>query len=207
MLKKIFFVSGGTLLFLIGCVLYGVILNLRNEPLSEIMKKKDIKELENVHLQVNKSKYSLILYSDTIEVKTYRAVFGRNNKPRKKAIDKSTPIGEYAVCSIDSNFKYHRFIRINYPNVNDASEALRSGVISKKEFEKIKFDFFYSDCVTDSTQLGGNIGIHGIGQLNFVFKNLPFVYNWTDGSIAISNEDIDEILPYVKKGTKIVITQ
>ena len=53
--------------------------------------------------------------------------------------------------------------------------------------------------------LGGNIGIHGIGRLNSIFKNLPFVYNWTDGSIALSNEDLDEILTVINTGTNIVI--
>ncbi|HQJ45413.1 MAG TPA: L,D-transpeptidase, partial [Ignavibacteriaceae bacterium] len=53
--------------------------------------------------------------------------------------------------------------------------------------------------------LGGNIGIQGIGRLNYVFKNLPFVYNWTDGSIALSNEDLDEIIKVIKPGTQIVI--
>jgi len=53
--------------------------------------------------------------------------------------------------------------------------------------------------------LGGDIGIHGIGRLNFFFKNLPFVFNWTDGSIALSNENIDELISVVKVGTKIVI--
>ena len=53
--------------------------------------------------------------------------------------------------------------------------------------------------------MGGNVGIHGLGRLNLFFENLPFVYNWTDGSIAISNENLDEILTVVRKGTKVVI--
>jgi len=53
--------------------------------------------------------------------------------------------------------------------------------------------------------LGGNICIHGIGRLNSIFKNLPFVYNWTDGSIALSNESLDEILSVIKTGTQVVI--
>ena len=36
-------------------------------------------------------------------------------------------------------------------------------------------------------------------------KNLPFVYNWTNGSISVSNEAIDEIFSVVQKGTKVVI--
>jgi hypothetical protein len=53
--------------------------------------------------------------------------------------------------------------------------------------------------------LGGNLGLHGIGKFNFIIKNLPFVFNWTNGSIALSDEDIDEIFSIVKVGTKVVI--
>ena len=31
-------------------------------------------------------------------------------------------------------------------------------------------------------------------------------FNWTNGSISISNENIDEIFPYIKLGTKVKIT-
>ena len=55
------------------------------------------------------------------------------------------------------------------------------------------------------TYLGGNVGIQGIGRLNFLFKYLPFNYNWTDGSVAISNENMDELYSVVKKGTRVVI--
>ena len=75
----------------------------------------------------------------------------------------------------------------------------------EKEIDQLKFDFYYSGCTSDKTILGGNIGIHGIGRYDYFFKNLPFVYNWTDGSIAVSNEDIDELYTAVKKGTEVVI--
>jgi hypothetical protein len=101
--------------------------------------------------------------------------------------------------------KYHKFLRLNYPNLNDATEALRKGIISQKEFDKLSFQFYYDDCPDLVTALGGNIGIQGIGEYNSIFKNLPFVYNWTDGSVAVSNESIDEIYSVVKKGTKVVI--
>jgi hypothetical protein len=69
----------------------------------------------------------------------------------------------------------------------------------------MSYQFYYEDRPTQNSPLGGNIGIHGIGKLNFLFKNLPFVFNWTDGSIAISNEEIDELCGVIKKGTKVTI--
>jgi murein L,D-transpeptidase YafK len=205
MLKKIIFFAGGLILFLTGCVIYGIILNLRENTLQEEMTRKGLSSLKNVNIEICRSKYELNLYSDTILVKTYKAVFGRDNTPKTTGRDKATPIGEYKICSIDTNHEYRKFLRLNYPNLNDAEEGLRKELITQKEYEQIRFEYYYGACTNDKTMLGGNIGIHGIGELNFIFKNLPFIYNWTDGSIAVSNESIDEIYSVAKEGTKVVI--
>lgn len=205
-IKNISFMILSILIFLVGVVVYGIILNLREVTLKEAMALKGIKEFEKVNIVIDRSAFSLSLFDDTTLVKTYKASFGRNVKePKKVDGDGSTPIGVYKICSIDTASQYHKFFRINYPNLEDAEEALRRGSISLKEFEDIKFNYYYGDCTPFSKILGGNIGIHGIGRLNFIFKNLPFVYNWTDGSIALSNENIDELYSVVKKGTKVVI--
>ena len=39
----------------------------------------------------------------------------------------------------------------------------------------------------------------------YIFKNLPFVFNWTNGSIAMSDENIDEIHSVIREGTEVVI--
>jgi hypothetical protein len=96
-------------------------------------------------------------------------------------------------------------MRLNYPNINDASEALRKNLITQKQYDQLKFEFYYEGCPKANTVLGGNVGIHGIGEYNDIIKNLPFVFNWTDGSIALSNEDIKEIYSVIKEGTKVVI--
>ena len=105
----------------------------------------------------------------------------------------------------DTINKYYKFFRINYPNISDASDGLRKGEITQEEFDEIKFEYSNGKCTDANTPLGGDMGIHGIGRLDYLFKYLPFVYNWTDGSIALSNEDIDELYSVVKKGTKVVI--
>ncbi len=205
-IRNIFYVCAGILVFITGVIIYGIILNLREIPLSAAMKEKGIKKIDNANIIIDRSTYSLLLYDDTVLVKTYKANFGQNiRKPKSKADDESTPVGVYKICEIDTGGKYHKFFRLNYPNLNDASEALRKGLITQNEFDKLKFEFYYSGCTDDKTVLGGDIGIQGIGRYNYFFKNLPFVYNWTDGSVAVSNEDIDELYTVVKKGTKVVI--
>jgi murein L,D-transpeptidase YafK len=206
LLKNILFTFGAITLFLVGIVVYGIILNLREIPLNEAMIQKGFRKLENPNILINRKTYSLNLYEDTVFIKSYRASFGRNLMEKKKrANDEATPVGDYKICSIENDPNYYKFLKLNYPNLEDAVDALRGGLITQKEFNEIKFQFYYEDCIDPNTILGGNVGIHGLGRLNVFFENLPFVYNWTDGSIAISNENLDEILTVVKKGTKVVI--
>jgi len=111
----------------------------------------------------------------------------------------------FEICAKDSNVKYHKNLKLNYPRIKDAAEALKNGVIKRKDYLKIKRAIDLGECPPSDTPLGANIGIHGIGQYNFIFKNLPFVFNWTDGSIAVSNENIDELFKVTKIGTEVII--
>jgi len=203
---NVFLLSGGIVLFFVGIILYGIIINMRETPLKEVMKNKGIEKINSPNIIIERHNYSLSLFDDTLLIKSYRAVFGQNVKQAKtKKGDLATPVGEYKICAIDTVSKYHKFFRLNYPNISDAMTGLNKGIISQQQFDKLKYEFYYNNCPKLNTNLGGNIGIHGIGKLNFIFKNLPFVFNWTNGSIAISDNDIDELYSVIKKGTKVVI--
>jgi len=206
LLRNVIFTIGAIILFISGVIVYGIILNLRQVPLSEAMAQKGFRNLSDVNLVVDRKTYTLNVYEDTVFIKAYRVSLGRNLSDKKKlSEDGATPIGTYKICSISNHQTYYKFLKINYPNLEDASEALRKSLITQKQFNQIKFEYYYEECVSSNTVLGGNIGIHGIGRLNSIFKNLPFVYNWTDGSIALSNESLDEILSVIKIGTQVVI--
>jgi murein L,D-transpeptidase YafK len=205
--RNILYLTGAILLFIFGALLYGFVLNeIRSVPISEAMFQKGFSEFRNPSLLIDRKNYTLSLFEDSVLIKEYRANFGKSiSAPKSKANDNATPVGEYQICSIDTSHKYHKFLQINYPNLYDAASALRKGWISQKEYNEIKFQFYYEGCIDRNRILGGNLGIHGIGKFNFIIKNLPFVFNWTNGSIALSNEDIDEIFSIVKVGTKVVI--
>jgi murein L,D-transpeptidase YafK len=204
--RTVIYMTSGIIVFLVGVIVYGIILNSLEEPLSEAMFEKGFKKLNNVNIIVDRRSYTLRLFEDTVLIKTYRASFGRNLlESKSRADDNATPVGEYKICDIDTTHIYYKFLKLNYPNVNDAAEALRKGLITQKEYDQLKFEFYYEGCIRLKTVLGYKFGIHGIGRLNYIFKNLPFVYNWTDGSIALSNENIDEIYSVIKEGTKVVI--
>ncbi len=204
--RNVIYISLTIILFMAGVIVYGVILNIREVPISEAMLEKGFTQLNDPNIIIDRETYALNLYEDTVFVKSYRVSFGRNvHKIKNKSGDEATPVGEYKICSIDTSHQYYIYFRLNYPNLDDAAEALRKGWITQKEFNQIKFEFYYEGCTKYNEALGGDIGIHGIGRLNYIFKNLPFVFNWTNGSIAMSDENMKELYSIVKVGTKVVI--
>lgn len=193
-------------MFIAGVIVYGIVLNVREVPLREAMASKGFKKLSDVNIIVDKQNFSLNVYEDTVFIKSYRAVFGRNHSSPKLAVhDKATPTGKYEVFDIDTNSVYGIFILLNYPNIYDITEALRRGIITEKEFNDLRFQFFYGSAINYNPAFTDSIGIHGTGKLNFILKNLPFAYNWTSGSVALSDENIWELASIIKKGTKVVI--
>ncbi len=188
-------------------VFYGVILNLKEVTLAEAMAEKGIAKIDNPKLKVDRKNYRIELYSGDILVKTYKAVFGKNNNLVKTSSDdKVTPIGEYKICDKDSSVKYHKFLRLNYPNLYDAAEGLKRHYLTKDEYDAIVFSHKIRGCTPKETHLGSEIGIHGIGKHDLIFRNLPFSFNWTNGSIAVSNENVDELYYVLKIGTPVSIT-
>ncbi|KAF0152418.1 MAG: ErfK/YbiS/YcfS/YnhG family protein [Ignavibacteria bacterium] len=188
-------------------VLYGVILNLKEVTLEEAMAEKGISTIDNPKLKVDRKYFRIELYSGDILVKTYKAVFGKNNSLVKTSSnDKVTPIGEYKICGKDSSIKYHKFLRLNYPNMHDAAEGLKRHYLTQDEFDAIVLTHRINECTPEETRLGAEIGIHGIGTYDVIFCNLPFSFNWTNGSIAVSNENVDELYKVLKIGTPVSIT-
>ena len=204
--KNVMYFTGSVFIFFSGMVVYGVVLNLRQVTLAEAMASKNITNLNNVQIVIDRSNYTLELFSDTMLVKKYKAVFGKNrNKMKTSANDFVTPSGDFQICKIDTNTQFHKFLQINYPNTRDAAEALKDKYISKAEHDLIINKLTQHECPPENTALGANIGIHGTGKYNFIFKNLPFIFNWTNGSISVSNENIDELYNVVKIGTPVRI--
>ena len=194
-------------LFFAGMICYGIILNTREVSLEEALKEKGIVGIKNPKIVVDRKSYQVRLYSESTLVKTYKAVFGKTAGDVKKSKhDNITPLGEYKICGMDTLSRFHKFLRINYPNIHDAAEAYIRGYISKDEYDAIKLSQKNNECSPPETTLGAEIGIHGIGTYDLIFCNLPFSFNWTNGSIAVSNKSIDELYSVVKIGTIVKIS-
>jgi murein L,D-transpeptidase YafK len=133
---------------------------------------------------VKKSIKKLYLLSDTKIIKEFDIALGANPKgDKEKEGDERTPEGNYTLDYKKSDSSFYKAIHISYPDKNDRKEAKKLGV-----------------------DPGGFIMIHGqknhFGWLSFITQK----FNWTQGCIALSNDDIDEVWQMVDEGTKIRIT-
>ena len=97
--------------------------------------------------------------------------------------DKRTPEGHYMLDYRNEDSKYHKSIHISYPNNMDKKMAQKADV-----------------------EPGGDIMIHGQPSgFGWAWRVLN-LFNWTNGSIAVNNRDMDEILDLVQNNTPIEIT-
>lgn len=206
MLKNILYFLLSIAIFIGGTILYGALLNLREISLEDALKQKGIKSFGKVLIELDRKNFKLNLYSDSILVKSYRAVFGMNPKVKQFFSDeKATPVGLYKICGIIEEYKYYKFFRLNYPNKEDADILLKENKISKSERDAIVENIDSNICSIEKFDEKNAIGIHGVGKFNFIFKNIPFVYNWTNGSAALCDEDIDELSTFLKAGADVLI--
>jgi len=132
---------------------------------------------------VFKQEHRLILLRGDTVLKTYRVALGRNPLgPKTRAGDHRTPEGLYALDWQNPQSKFHFSIHISYPNAKDVANAHRQGV-----------------------QPGGDIMIHGLQDgLGWIGRFHRFV-DWTDGCIAVTNAEMDQIRQAVPIGTPIEI--
>lgn len=206
MIKTLIFYIGGVIVFLLGMIFYGIFLDLRKTSLDELLVERKISKIENPKIVINKIDYKLHLYIDTILVKTYNIALGGNPKLSKiSKDDKYTPTGDYFICSKKNTTGLGNILILNYPSLDDAIRGLRDNLITEEEFLKIKEAYYKKECPPMDTKLGGYIKIHGNGKFDFILRNLPFVFNWTDGSIAVNNSEIEELYEVCKIGTPVYI--
>ena len=132
---------------------------------------------------VIKSKSKLYLKRRGKTLKAFHVVFGKNpNGPKLKQGDERTPEGRYVLDYKKEDSAFYKSIHISYPNEKDKQQAEEMGV-----------------------NPGGQIMIHG--QKNgFIWPaSITQLFNWTDGCIALSNRDMDEVWKSVDAGTPILI--
>ena len=132
------------------------------------------------HILVEKSKRTLKLYSNNQTIREYAISLGKDPLgPKQERGDNKTPEGHYRIISRNANSKYHLALEISYPDAQDTERANKSGV-----------------------DPGDKIMIHGLPE-DFNTRKRP--KDWTEGCIAVTNEEIEEIWRLVPDGTTIEI--
>jgi len=132
---------------------------------------------------VRKSERRLTLLKNGTELRSYRVSLGRNPVGQKVAAgDGRTPEGEYLIDWRKPNSQYYKALHISYPRVSDRRGAEEAG-----------------------RNPGGAIMIHGLpNDRPRAHHYLPGI-DWTEGCIAVTNRDMDEIWRSVQDGTPIRI--
>jgi tetratricopeptide (TPR) repeat protein len=132
---------------------------------------------------IEKEKRRLTLLSKGESIKTYRIALGASPVgPKERQGDNKTPEGSYTVESRNRHSDYHISLRISYPNERDKQRAKELGVSP-----------------------GGDIMIHGIKNGFAWVGGAHTAIDWTEGCIAVTNEEMEEIARRVPNGTPIEI--
>ncbi len=130
-----------------------------------------------------KAARTMTLMSGEKVLKTYKVALGRVPVGAKEQEgDHKTPEGIYSVQAKIAHSKFHLGLLISYPNAADRERARKRGV-----------------------KTGGSIEIHGLGEKYGWVGAAHRARDWTDGCIAVTNEEIDEIYPMVAVGTVVEI--
>jgi murein L,D-transpeptidase YafK len=132
---------------------------------------------------VEKSVRRMTLLHDRDVLKTYDVALGSAPTGHKQQEgDGRTPEGNYAIDFKNGRSHFHLALRISYPSLQDRDNARRHGVSP-----------------------GGDIMIHGLPNGLGWLAGLHLWRDWTDGCIAVTDRQIDEIWPLVDVGTVVEI--
>ena len=157
---------------------------------------------------VSKSKKELSVQKGDQIIKQFPISLGKGgNGTKRKLGDKKTPLGIYKIVDFRTESKFHYFMQIDYPNLLDAWYGYKNNIISATEFKRIAVAYKTGQKPPQDTQLGGYIGIHGLGEENEEKLQIHNGFDWTDGCIALTNEQINELKQYVAIGTKVIIKE
>lgn len=146
-----------------------------------------------------------VMRGETVEARFNGISLGRRGpKPVHYAGDHSTPIGEFHVDAVNYNSQYSLFFRLNYPTLAHANLALAEGRLSPADHERIAMAEWQGRPPPHDTPLGGMIGIHGIGQGSL---DMHRTFNWTEGCVALDNQQIRALEAYVRVGMRVIIRE
>lgn len=132
---------------------------------------------------VYKSDRLLHLKSKGHVVRSFNIALGQEPKGHKLIEgDNRTPEGVYTLDWRNANSQFYRSIHVSYPHEDDQAAAIRRGVSP-----------------------GGLVMVHGLPNGRDPSDMNHPNNDWTNGCIAVTNDEMDEIWSLVEDGTTIII--
>ncbi|MDH5171485.1 MAG: L,D-transpeptidase [Gammaproteobacteria bacterium] len=159
---------------------------------------------DEIWLLVDTSRLKLTVMRGDAPLREYENIAIGSNGPTlaKKVSDETTPLGEFRISRINPRSRFHLFMGLDYPTMEDAKRALADGRLSPEEYTAVSNAWLAQEPPPQNTRLGGYLGIHGLGVGN---EEIHGRFNWTDGCIAVTNEQIDELAHWVVVGTRVSV--
>ncbi len=128
---------------------------------------------------------------------------GRGGATRERLMgDHRTPLGEFRVAAVRTPSQFHRFYVFSYPDLTRARLALQKGDITQSVYRNIAAAHRAGRLPPQNTSLGGNLGIHGLGGAD---RHVHSLFNWTQGCVALTDEQIDKLDRWIRIGTRVVV--
>ena len=132
---------------------------------------------------VYKRERTMILYNRGVPVKSYFVALGSKPVGDKERVgDQKTPEGLFRITAHNPASKYHLGLRLSYPLESHRARAAALGV-----------------------DPGGDIMIHGLPKDFSEAGKAQSQNDWTNGCVAVSNQEIEEIWHAVPDGTPVQI--
>ena len=130
-----------------------------------------------------KSAHSMTLLNGGKVLKTYKVALGSVPVgPKRVEGDHKTPEGDYLIDAKNAHSQFHLSLHISYPSAADQQRARSMG-----------------------SRPGGAIMIHGLAASFAYLGPLHRQTDWTDGCVAVTNAEIEEIWKLVPVGTRVEI--
>ena len=124
----------------------------------------------------------LLLRGDRV-LRDYEVALGRSpTGPKRYEGDGRTPEGRYRIDSRLADSRFYRALHISYPNEDDLAFARRAGLAP-----------------------GGGVMIHGLPDGGSWVGEVHREYDWTNGCIGVTDDEMNEIWELVDDGTPIEI--
>jgi murein L,D-transpeptidase YafK len=155
-------------------------------------------------LLVDTVNLKLMVMQGSHVVHTYEGIsIGRDGVTTEKVLgDQRTPVGRFRIAWIREESGFHRFLGLDYPDRQRAWRARESRQLEEGDWHAIRRAHESGEIPPQGTPLGGQIGIHGIGEGD---REIHGMFNWTNGCVALTNEQLDDLMQWVHIGTRVDI--